>query len=95
MARISFKAKIETVFMMDGSEAYSRIKVPELTRRHCDMDAMRQHPKFRAYANSDLFPSLLRRLRKDRLGDYVRLDRIPADINVDTSGFLAEVTLDV
>ena len=95
MARISFKAKIETVFNMDESEAYSRIKVPELTRRHCDMNAMRQHPKFGSYANSDLFPSMLRRLRKERLGDYVRLDRIPADINVDTSSFLAEVTLDV
>ena len=95
MVRISFKAKVETVFNMDGSEAYSRIKVPELTRHHCDMNAMRQHPKFRSYANSDLFPSLLRRLRKDRLGDYVRLDNLPADINVDTSGFLAEVTLDV
>ena len=95
MARISFKGKIETVYNVDESVAWRFIKVPELARRHCDMNAMRQHAKFRGLANSDLFPNLLKRIKADRLGETVRLDRVPEGVTVDTSGFLAKVTLDV
>ena len=94
MARIEFKAKPETIYNHDMSVAYQRIKVPELTRSHCDMNAFRQHPKFRGLANSDLFPNVLRRIKADRLGDYVRLDKIPQGVAVDTNGFLAKVSID-
>ena len=95
MARISFRGKIETVYNVDESIAWRFVKVPELARRHCDMNAMRRHPKFGGLANSDLFPNLLKRIKADKLGETVRLDRIPNGVTVDTSGFLAVVSLDV
>lgn len=95
MARISFKGKIETIYNTDGSVAYRRVRVPAIERRHCDMPAFRCHAKFRAYANSDLFPGMLRRIRAERLGEYVRLDQVPPGVNVDTSRFLATVSIDV
>jgi len=94
MASISFKAKVETVYNIDDSVAYLRVKVPKLERKHCDMQAFRFHPKFGGIANSDLFPNALERLRRDRLGDYVRLDKIPENVTIDTSGFLAKVSFD-
>ena len=95
MAKISFKAKIQTVYNMDDTVAYHCIKVPELTRKHCDMDAFRQHPKYGSYANSDLFPGMLRRIRKDKFGETIRLDKLPDGVTVDTSGFLAVVSISV
>ena len=95
MAKISFKAKIQTVYNMDDTVAYHCIKVPELTRSHCDMDAFRRHPKYRSYANSDLFPGMLRRIRKDKFGETIRLDKLPDGVTVDTSGFLAVVSISV
>jgi len=98
MARISFKAKIEPVYNADETLAYQVIRVPVLERRHCDMHAFRQHPKYGPYANSDLFPGILSRIRKDRLvgqyGNTIRMDRLPAGVSVDTSGFLVVVSLD-
>lgn len=84
MATIRFKGKIKTVYNMDGTPAYDCIRVPEFTTRHCDMNAFRSHPKFGALANSDLF-----------LGDYLRMDRVPPCVEVETSGFLATVTVHV
>jgi hypothetical protein len=94
MATVSFKGKVETIYNMDDSVAYLRVKVPKLERKHCDMQAFRFHPKFGGIANSDLFPNALERIRRDRLGDYVRLDKIPENVTVDTSGFLAKVSFD-
>ena len=94
MATISFKAKVRDVFNPDETLAYQIVAVPTLTRSHCDMAAFRRHPKFGSYANSDLFPNLLAKLRSERLGDHIRLDRIPGGVAVDTSGFLAVVTVD-
>lgn len=94
-ATISFRAKVETIYNVDETVAWQHIKVPKLERRHCDMDAFRRHPKFGGLANSDLFPNLLSRIKRDHLGEYVRLDRVPANVTVDTSGFLAVVSLEV
>ncbi|MCY0148325.1 hypothetical protein OEG84_11535 [Hoeflea sp. G2-23] len=94
MAKISFKAKTETVYEMDGTPAYTRVKVPTLDRKHCDIPAFRQHPKFGGFANSDMFPNILARIKRDRLGEYIRLDRVPEGVAVDTTGFLAIVSLD-
>jgi hypothetical protein len=95
MAAISFRAKPETVYTMDGAPAFQRIRVPVLTRAHCDMAAFRKHPKYGGLANSDLFKNVLARLRRDFTGDYIRLDRVPEGVTLDTSGFLATVTLEV
>lgn len=53
VAKIQFKGKLQTVKYVDGAIAYQYIQVPELDRKHCDMQAFRVHPKFGSYANSD------------------------------------------
>ena len=73
--------------------------MPVLARSHCDMAAFRTHPKFGDLANSDLFPNVLSRIRRDRLvgaySDHLRLDRLPKGVTVDSSKFLAVVSIDV
>lgn len=96
MAAITFKAKVERVTNMDGTLAYELIKVPAIERRHCDMDAFRRHPKFGSYANSDLFKNLIsRQLKLAEISTHLRLDRLPACVQVDRSGFLANVTIEI
>lgn len=96
MATIEFRGKPEKIYNADDSLAYERIKVPTIKRHHCDMAAFRKHPKIGPYANSDLFASILRReLRARNIAGYIRLDRVPADVSVDVSGFLARVTIDI
>jgi len=96
MAQVQFKAKIERIKNMDGSLAYERIKVPSLTRSHCDMPAFRSHKHFATFANSDMFPSMLHRAAAHYgVQNYIRLDRIPAGVAIDASGFLARVSFDL
>ena len=96
MAAITFKAKPQSVFNMDDTLAYQFIKVPTLARSHCDMAAFRKHPKFGGFANSDLFPNVLRRIASTVApSGIIRLDRgLPAGVTVDASGFLATVTIE-
>lgn len=97
MATISFKTKIFTVYNADETPAYDAVKLPrEFTRAHCDMDAFRRHPKFGGLANSQLFPNVLSRIKRDMFGarDAIRLDQIPAGVTVDTTGFLAIVSFE-
>lgn len=98
MATITFKAKAVKFENIDGSDPHLRIQVPTLTRRHCDMDAFRRHPKFGSYANSDFFPGMLGRIRTDLIrgtGPWLRLDDLPANVHADTGGFLATITIEV
>lgn len=96
MPAITFKAKAESIFNMDDSLAYERVKVPAIERRHCDMDAFRRHPKFGSYANSDLFKGLIsRQLKLAGIGEHIRLDRMPDCVALDRSGFLATVTITI
>ena len=93
MPRITFKAKPYTIQNVDGSNKRLAVDVPTLTRSHCDMRAFRVHPKFGSYANSDLFPSVLRRIRES-FGARVYLDSPPKGVSIDASGFLAVVSFD-
>lgn len=97
MAKISFRSKVQQVFYVDDTLAYEYIQVPELKRHHCDMSAFRSHSKYGSYANSDMFPGMLARIRKDKFGacGMLKLSSIPEGVNVDTSGFLALVEFDV
>jgi hypothetical protein len=101
MAKITFKAKVQKVYNMDDTLAYSYVKIPKLNQRHCDMNAFRQHPKYGGYANSTLFPSILGRIVKElfthsySLGYIIKLDEIPEGVKVDTSKFLAEIEINV
>jgi len=96
MATVRFKAKPESIYNMDDSLAWVQIKVPKLEKRHCDMSAFRSHPKFSGFANSDMFPAMLRRAAKAAgIGDTIRFDRpLPEGVKVDCSGFLAVVTIE-
>lgn len=94
MPNITFKAKVEAVYHMDNSVAYHRIKVPKIERRHCDMGAFHTDRYFGPYSNSTVFMPLLRAAMKDaKVSEYIRLDTVPENVEVDTSGFLAQVTI--
>lgn len=96
MASIAFRGKVRTAHYVDGTTAYRYISVPALQRHHCDMAAFRQHPRYGGLANSDLFPGVLAKISRDLFPSrYVRLDSVPANVAVDESGFLAEVTVTV
>lgn len=82
MAKITFKAKVSG----------RRVKVPALTRNHCDMAAFRSHPRLSAFANSNVFHLVLARAFPLK---FIDLDAVPANVTVDTSGFLARVTIEV
>lgn len=101
MATIQFKAKPETIRAFDANgklcEPAPVVFCPRLTSRHCDMASFRKHPRYGSFANSDLFKGMLARIRKEKFGDsgVVHLDNPPAGVVVDTSGFLAVVTVTV
>jgi hypothetical protein len=95
-ATITFKAKVETVRHTDNSVAYQRVKVPVLTRSHCDMAGFRASRRYGFMANSDLFPNALARIAREvtnRNNGHLRLDALPGNVTVDTTGFLARVTI--
>jgi len=96
MATIQFKAKIQSVYRGD-SIAYEYVSVPELTRKHCNMHEFRLHPKLGAYANSDLFAAMLRRIRSELLRGKIglQLNDLPDNVKIDTSKLLAVVTVTV
>ncbi len=102
--RIAFKAKVQKMYTVNDDLLYEFIVVPKLTRKHVDMGAARIHPKYGGLANSSLFESaVLSGLRKTVFKDshgtpdqrIVKLDQIPAGVNVDASGFLAHVSFEV
>jgi hypothetical protein len=96
MAQIKFKAKVQDVYNMDDTLAYRYVQIPTLGRQHCDMSAFRQHKKYGGFANSDIFPAMLARIRKEIGGPNgtLKLDALPDGVSVDLSGFLALVTYD-
>lgn len=96
MATITFKAKAVPVSYVDDSHAFTQINVPQLERHHCDMRAFRKHPRYAGIANSDLFKNALARVRRDVApAGFLKLESLPANVQVDTSGFLASVTIEV
>lgn len=97
MAKIQFKAKIQSVCYAGESEpAYAYVQIPTLSRSHCNMAEFRSHPKYGGLANSDLFPGILKGIRRKIGGDsgILRLDRLPHNVTIDDSGFLAIVTVE-
>jgi hypothetical protein len=96
MPTIEFKAKVETIYNPDDTPAWQWVKVPAIDRKHCDMPAFRLHAKFGAYANSDLFKNLLaRELKTLGVKEYIKLHELPPSVTIDTSGFLARVTINL
>jgi len=89
MATITFKAK----------ERNGLIDVPTFKRSHCDMTAFRSHPTYGMFANSDLFPNALARIRRTMIGsdhrEWLKSADLPANVTIDRTGFLATVTVTV
>lgn len=89
MATISYRTKVRGNF----------VPVPTFKRSYCDMRAFRDHSVYGVVANSDLFLNALARIRRDTIGsdyrDYLKLDDLPSNVEVDQSGFLAAVTVTV
>lgn len=85
---ITFRGKPEAIWF--GETKRQRVKVPTITRNHCDMPAFRTSRKFGGYANSDIFPAMLaRELKAMGLPEYLYPDgQLPAGVMLDTSGFL-------
>jgi hypothetical protein len=79
-----------------GIEFHS-IKVPALTRSHCDMAAFRTHKKFGGFANSDMFPAILARIRRDKFGgrDWFKLESPPEGVTIERGALLCVVSFDV
>jgi|DEB0MinimDraft_6_1074348.scaffolds.fasta_scaffold00040_6 hypothetical protein len=98
MAKIQFKRKIETVrYLHDkGQIAFTGFKVPKIKTSHCDMNAFRLHPRYGAYANSCMFTAMINSAVKKLLGDYVKLEKkLPDNVTIDTTGFLAVITIEL
>lgn len=95
MATITFKAKVWTRHDADENPLYRFVQVPTITRSHCDMAAFRRHPRYAGIANSDLFPNALARIARGLTSNgLLRLDKLPEGVSVDTSSFLATVTVE-
>ncbi len=91
---ITFRSKVKPVYNMDDTLAYQYIKVPKITRLHCDMQSFLNDRRLSPYTNSNLFEGIVRRELSDRkIGSELRLDALPAGVMVDQSGFLAVVTI--
>lgn len=95
-AVITFRAKPMDVYAEGDEVAYQQVKVPAIDRKHCDMNAFRAHPRFQGVANSVIFASVVKRALAGLgvpVGGWLRLDQVPECVSVDTSGFLARITI--
>ncbi len=94
MPNIKFKAKVTPFYNPDGTANSERIKVPAIKPSHCDMRAFRQHARFGPMANSEFFPGIIKKaLKSAGINEWLKLTDLPAAVSVDTSGFLARVTI--
>lgn len=91
-ALISYKTKVRVLTEPDGTEVeYVEFK-KKVTKSDCNLKPC-DHP----YYNSDLFPIILKRAYDQVLcgRQWAALDDLPDSVHVDTSGFLATVTVAV
>ena len=96
MSTIQFKSKIKIMYNVDNTVCYTYLSVPEFNRKHCNMHEFRISSKYGGFANSDLFKSMLKRIRSDTFKNGIlRLDSIPDNVYIDSTGFLSIVTITV
>ncbi len=89
-ATVTYKAKVrEMLNAADAVVPYVDFK-RTLSRRDCDLK-----PHTHDYYNSDLFPAMLNGAYRAAIGnrEWCELSALPAGVTVDTSGFLATVTV--
>lgn len=98
MARITFKAKPRDIWNATGETVeFTTIAVPVLKRSHCDMAAFRCHRKYGGFANSDMFPAMLARIRRDIFGgrDWFKLESPPEGVTIQPGSLLYSFTVEV
>ena len=91
---IKFKAK--HVISVRDEDWRALLKIPAITRKHCDMAAARASKRFGMYANSDMFESMVRGLlRKQYPTGYIDRDEPPAGVRVIPGSMLCTVIIDL
>lgn len=92
---VRFKTKPVKYQDLSDKNFYEYIKVPRISRSHCDMGAFRQSKRFGGYANSDLFPGMINRAVAELIhkGKF-RADQKPIGVTTEP-GFLTTVIIDV
>lgn len=95
MAKIVFKAK--PVKAIGEDKIVYIVCLPKtFTGLHCDMDAMRRHPKIGDFANSSLFPQILRReIKKEIPFWHIRTDEIPNNVTIEKGSLLWTITINI
>jgi hypothetical protein len=94
---IEFKCKAqERQIIVDGTfKTAICVRVPDITKMHCDMNAFRNSKKFGSWANSDLFTAIVKReLRNLDIGKFIDIDNLPDYISI-KPGFLTVTTIDL
>jgi len=96
-AHICFKAKIRQSYNVGGSLHREYAQVPVFTSAHYSIAKFRTRPKYAGIANSALFSSALKRIRRSIIGsdcrEHIYMDALPENVAVDRSGFLAVFTI--
>ena len=88
MPKIQFRTKVQSPMYVDGTSAGRYVQVPDSKSIHCDMNEFRRHPAFSCYANSDMFPSIVRRaLEKHGVGKKIDMSNVPPCVTIDETGF--------
>lgn len=91
---VEFRGKVNQIYNPDNSPGWQEIVVPTLTKKHCNLPVLRQHPRLGGIANSQLLPAALARLRKQLFPiGVLRLDQLPEGVTIDQSKFLAVVRI--
>ncbi len=90
MATITFKTKVRKIDEGDGTTSEYIDYKRDVSRRDCDLK-----PHQHTYYNSDLFPGMLRSAYATATNgrEWIRLKDLPSCVTVDTSKFLATVTV--
>src|SRR5690554_1096752 len=92
---VVFKAKVQELdkpCVVSGMKRW--VNLPKLERKHLNQTVALKHPKIRSYVNADILPALLQReLKRQGIGTQIDVDNPPEGVTVDTSKFLAEVSI--
>ena len=79
-----------------GNEHDPFVMVPMVNRRHLDINALRSHPRYRSYANSDLLLPLVQRdLNRLGIKRIIHLNDLPQGVTITENNFLTEITIDL
>lgn len=91
MRAIQFKTKVRQITEHDGTRSQYIDFKRKLTKSDCTLK-----PHEHMYYNSDVFISILNRVYRRIIGEHTewkRVQDLPSEITLDTSRFLAVVTI--